>query len=119
MPSDTIRITGLAIDCLIGVYDWEQEIKQTLLFDVEVVYDMTAAAGSDDLNDAVDYTAISQSIRTFAQQSHFQLVEALAVNTANMVLAQFPVERCCLTIHKPLAVDEAQDLSVSIERVRC
>lgn len=116
MHLDTITISGLQADCLIGTYEWEQEVTQPLLFDIEISYDLAPAATSDDLRHAIDYAAISQRVIAFAEASHFQLIEALAVAVVDTILNEFDVQHCQLTLHKPNAVPAASDVSIKIAR---
>ena len=75
---DTVFIKGLKAASVIGCYDWERKIRQTLVIDLELRADFTRAAQCDALEDALDYAAISRRVIAVCDESRFQLLEALA-----------------------------------------
>lgn len=113
---DSVFIKGLAVEAVIGVYDWERSIRQKLVFDLEMASDNRKPAASDDVADTLDYDRISRRIADFAGKSEYQLIETLAERVAELVLQEFNVSSLKLTVHKPGAVDIAEDVGVSIER---
>lgn len=113
---DSVQIRGLAVDTIIGVFDWEQRVKQTLLIDIDLHYNISAAANNDDLRQAVDYQAVADRIRQHASSARLKLIETLAEQLAAIVLAEFSVQACGITVHKPSAIEGAEDVSVRIER---
>ena len=113
---DTVYIKGLKTDVVIGVYDWERNIRQTLVLDLELASDNRAAARDDAIEDAVDYDAISGRILAFVRDSEFQLIETLAERVAELVLREFDVAWLRLQLAKPGAVKEADSVGVIIER---
>jgi dihydroneopterin aldolase len=110
--TDTVFVKGLNAASVIGCYDWERDIRQTLVIDLELKADFTRAAHTDALEDALDYAAISRRVI----ESRFQLLEALAEHLAAIVLAEFSIERLRMTITKPGAVAEAEGVGVVIDR---
>ena len=114
--TDTVFIKGLKAASVIGVYDWERDIRQTLVIDLELMTDSSRAAQTDALEDALDYAAISQRVIAVCDESRFQLLEALAEHLAAIVLAEFSIERLRMTINKPGAVAEADGVGVMIDR---
>ncbi|EGV51571.1 dihydroneopterin aldolase [Candidatus Endoriftia persephone str. Guaymas] len=113
---DIVFIRGLSIDTVIGIYDWEREIKQTVVFDLEMGADVARAAASDGIEDTLDYKAVSKRLIQFVEASSFQLVETLAERCAQIVLEEFDVPWLRLTANKAGAVSAAQDVGVIIER---
>ena len=113
---DTVFIKGLKAASVIGCYDWERDIRQTLVIDLELKTDFTRAAETDALEDALDYAAISRRIISVCEASRFQLLEALSEHLANLLLAEFAISGLRLTINKPGAVSEAETVGVVIER---
>jgi len=101
---------------VIGCYDWERDIRQTLVVDLELTSDFTRAAQTDALEDALDYAAISQRVIAVCEESRFQLLEALADHLASIVLSEFAIERLQMMITKPGAVAEAEGVGVVIDR---
>ena len=115
---DKVFIEGLEIEALIGIYDWERRIRQTLRFDLEMAFDNRVPAASDDIADTLDYKAVSKRLVEFVGQSDFGLVETLAERCAAIVTEEFGVQWLRLKLSKPGAVRGAQAVGVVIERSR-
>lgn len=116
MNSDRVFIEDLRIQTVIGVFDWEREISQTVSLDLEMAYDTSRAAQSDAIEDTLDYKAVSKRLIHFVEQAEFQLVEALAEACARIVLDEFPVSWLRLKLSKPGAVRGSSAVGVIIER---
>ena len=115
---DTVFIKGLKAASVIGCYDWERDIRQTLVIDLELKAGFARAAQSDALDDALDYAAISQRVIAACDAARVQLLEALADHLAAMLLTEFAIAGPRMTITKPGAVPEAEGVGVVIERAR-
>ncbi|MEM1412869.1 MAG: dihydroneopterin aldolase [Pseudomonadota bacterium] len=114
--NDRVFIDDLRIPTVIGVYDWEREITQTISLDLEMAFDISAAAASDAIEDTLDYKAVSKRLIAFVEGSEFQLVEALAEHCARIILNEFPVDWLRLKLSKPGAVRGSRAVGVIIER---
>ena len=113
---DKVFLRGLQCQCLIGVWEWERKVKQKLIFDIELYTDMSAAAKSDDLGDALNYQRVAERVTELAEGSSYALLEALAEEIANMILAEFPVSSVTLRIDKGPAVKNVKNVGVEISR---
>ena len=113
---DKVFIEGLEIEALIGIYDWERRIRQTLRFDLEMAFDNRVPAASDDIADTLDYKAVSKRLVEYVGQSGFGLVETLAERCVELVIREFGVQWVRLKLSKPGAVRGAQAVGVVIER---
>ena len=113
---DTIFLRDLRIETVIGIFDWEREIKQTVVLDLEMGTDVARAAASDHIDDALDYKAVAKRLIAFVEESEFQLVETLAERCAAIVQEEFGVPWLRLTLNKIGAVRGARDVGVMIER---
>ncbi|HSH48890.1 MAG TPA: dihydroneopterin aldolase [Halomonas sp.] len=113
---DQVLIEALDVDTVIGVYDWERRITQTLSLDLRLATDIRPAAESDDLAGALDYAAISRRIAGFAGASDFALVETFAERLAAVLREEFAIAWLQLTVRKPGAVPNARAVGVVIER---
>lgn len=113
---DTIFITDLRADAIIGIYDWERKQKQTISIDIEMSTDVKAAAATDQIDSALNYKAISKRIEQFIIESEFQLVETLAERLSEVVREEFNVKWLRLTLHKLGALSNSKDVGVRIER---
>ncbi len=113
---DIVYIRGLQVDTVIGIYDWERTIRQTLCIDLEMGTDIRAAASRDDIDQTLNYKAISDRLIEFIAQSEFLLIETLAEEIATLVMDEFSVPWLRLKLGKPGAVPQASDVGVVIER---
>ncbi|NND45155.1 MAG: dihydroneopterin aldolase [Xanthomonadales bacterium] len=116
MSHDRVFIEDLRIQTVIGVFDWEREISQTVSLDLEMAFDIRPAAASDAIADTLDYKSVSKRLIAFVEGSDFQLVEALAEACAQIVLDEFPVAWLRLKLSKPGAVRGSSAVGVIIER---
>lgn len=115
---DIVFIRDLRIETVIGVYDWEREIRQIVSIDLEMGTDIRPAAVSDHIQDTLDYKAVAKRLIQFIGDSEFQLVETLAQRSADIILNEFNVPWLRLRLSKPGAVTGSQDVGVLIERRR-
>lgn len=113
---DIVFLRGLKAETVIGIYDWEREIRQTVILDLEMSTDVRRAAATEDIGDAVNYKAVAKRLTAFIEASEFKLVETLAERCAGIVLDEFGVEWLRLTLNKIGAVSAARDVGVIIER---
>ncbi|MFO7820604.1 MAG: dihydroneopterin aldolase [Lentisphaeria bacterium] len=113
---DKIRIHSLLVRCIIGAFPKERDHKQDVVFDITLGTDITPAAESDELADAVDYKALRDKIVTFTESSSFKLLESLAENIAALCLKESGVQTVRVCVRKPGALTFARDVSVEITR---
>jgi dihydroneopterin aldolase len=115
---DKIFIHGLKTEAIIGIFDWERQVKQTVLIDLELSADIRKAALSDSIDDTLNYKGVAKRVLSFVADSKFHLVEALAENIAMLVLQEFGVAWVSVVLSKPAAVRSSRDVGISIERDR-
>jgi dihydroneopterin aldolase len=113
---DIVYIRELRADTIIGVYDWERTVRQSVLLDLELAADNRAAAAGDRIADALDYAAVSDRVLSFLEGSEFQLIETMAEQVAALLMAEFAVPWLRLRLAKPGAVARAREVGVIIER---
>ncbi len=113
---DIIYLKELNIDTVIGIYDWERKIKQTVCFDIEMATDIRKAAASDAIDDTLDYKSVAKRLIQFVGESRFQLVETLAEKVAEIVVTEFRVPWVKVTLNKKGAVRHASGVGIIIER---
>lgn len=115
---DRIFITALTTEAVIGIYDWERNVRQRLEIDLEMWTDLRAAAVSDAIEDTLNYKSVAKRVLAFVEASSYRLVEALAGEIARIVLEEFGVARVRVTVHKPGAIRHSRDVGVVVERAR-
>ncbi len=113
---DKIRICDLRLPVIIGTLEHERKFPQNITLNIELSYDMRKAGETDNLFDAVDYSAVEREIIEFAEHSAFQLLEALAEGVANLCLKYELVESVRVAIEKPAAAVRARAIAIEIER---
>ena len=113
---DIVYIRDLRIETIIGIYDWEREVKQEVSFDLDMAADIRRAAQTDDIQYALNYKSIAKRIISFIQASEFLLVERMAEEVANIVRVEFSVPWLRLRVSKPGALRGSQDVGIIIER---
>ena len=113
---DIIFLRDLKIEAVVGIYDWERQIKQTVILDLEMATNVSKAAASDKIEDALNYKAVAKRLISFVGDSEFELIETLAERIANIILVEFNVTWLRLSLNKIGAVRYARDVGVIIER---
>ncbi|MFZ5757258.1 MAG: dihydroneopterin aldolase [Pseudomonadota bacterium] len=113
---DIVYINDLRVDTVIGIFEWERRIRQTISIDLEMAFDIRKAAASDRIEDTLDYKSVGKRVIAHVQQSEALLVERLAEEIAGIVLAEFPVPWLRLRLSKPGALRGAKDVGLVIER---
>ncbi len=113
---DTIFLRDLRVETIVGVWDWERKIRQTVSIDLEMATDIRRAAASDSLDDTLNYKLVAKRVQQFVAESSFQLVETLAENIAEVVLNDFDVPWVEVRVNKPGAIRGARDVGVKIRR---
>ena len=86
---DIIFLHGLEVDCVIGVWEWERRITQKIVIDLDMGWDITKAASSDDLSDTLSYKDVAKRVSAHVQNVKANLVERLAEDIANILLGEF------------------------------
>ena len=115
---DIVFIKGLKVDTVIGIYDWEREIRQEIVLDIEMSADVSSAATSDNIEEALNYKDVCHRISEFVKDSEFLLVESLAEEICQIVINEFNVNWVKLKLDKGEAITGAEGVGVIIERTK-
>jgi dihydroneopterin aldolase len=110
-----ITIVDLEVFCRVGVPDAERVNPQRLLLTVEMDFDFSAAARSDDIRGTIDYFAVSQRLLKFGDGQSWKLIEKLAADIADMVLSEFKPQSVKVEVKK-FPVPQARHVSVSLTK---
>jgi dihydroneopterin aldolase len=116
--NDRIFLRDLRIETVIGIYDWERGIRQTVSFDFEFPADIRMAAQTDDIAHTLDYKSVAKAVIAYVEASHYGLVETLAQEVARLILVEFGLPWVKIALNKPGAVRGSRDVGVQIERCR-
>jgi dihydroneopterin aldolase len=115
---DKIFIRALKTEAIIGIFDWERQVKQTVVIDIEISADVRKAALSDSIEDTLNYKRVAKRVLTFVENSQYHLVETLAEQIAMLILGDFGVAAVSITLSKPGAIRSSRDVGVILERSR-
>jgi dihydroneopterin aldolase len=115
---DTIFLHELRVDTVVGIWDWERKIRQTVSIDLEMGTDIRRAAGSDTIEDTLNYKSVAKRVQQFVGDSEFQLVETMAEKIAETVLAEIELPWIQVRVSKPGAIRGAKDVGVLIRRYK-
>jgi dihydroneopterin aldolase len=113
---DIIFLRDLRIDTVVGIWDWERRIRQTVSIDLEMAADIARAAATDSIEDTLNYKKVAKRLIAYVQDSEFQLVETMAERIAEIVLGEFDVPWVRVSVNKPGAIRGSRDVGVRIER---
>lgn len=115
---DIIFLSDLRVQTVIGIWDWERAIKQTVGIDLEMATDIRKAASTDSIEDTLDYKSVAKRIIEFVEESSFQLVETMAERIAGIIMDEFGVPWVKVRLSKPGAIRGSREVGILIERTR-
>jgi 7,8-dihydroneopterin aldolase/epimerase/oxygenase len=113
---DKIFLSELKIDTIIGIWEWERRIRQTVVIDLEMSADIAKAAATDEVADTLNYKLVAKRVQGFVADSSFQLVETLAERIAGIIREEFDVAWVKVRVNKPGAIRGSKAVGVLIER---
>lgn len=113
---DSVFIEQLTVFTTIGAFEWEQQITQKLVLDIELAWDNRRAAKSDDVNDCLSYAEVAQRVLIHLENQRFALVERVAEEVAELLMREFATPGVRITVNKPGAVAQARSVGVKIAR---
>lgn len=113
---DIIYLKDLKTCPIVGVFDWERKVRQTISIDLEMATDIRVAAKTDDIGYALNYKSVSRRVVEFVESRRFKLIETMAEELAGVLMKEFKIPWLRLTISKAGAVRDVSDLGLVIER---
>jgi dihydroneopterin aldolase len=113
---DKIFLDELKVDTVIGIWEWERRIRQTVVIDIEMSADIAKAAATDEVVDTLNYKSVAKRVQSFVSESSFQLVETLAERIAAIIRDEFDVAWVKVRVNKPGAIRGSKAVGVLIER---
>ncbi|MEM1264143.1 MAG: dihydroneopterin aldolase [Pseudomonadota bacterium] len=113
---DRVFLEAFSVQAVIGIWEWERQIKQRIEISLEMGFDTRAAAVSDDVADTLNYKAVADGVAALTQQGEFKLVEALAGAIADYILGNYAVPWVKVRVSKPGAIRGSRHVGVIIER---
>ncbi|WP_086930914.1 dihydroneopterin aldolase [Agarilytica rhodophyticola] len=113
---DTVFIENLAVNAVVGIFDWERAVPQQIIINIEMASDVSKAAQSENINDALDYSLVARRTSEFIVSSQFLLLETLAEKTTSLIMAEFNVPWLRFSCTKTQAMRNVSGVGVRIER---
>ena len=113
---DVIFIRELRFETLIGIYEWEKRVPQTIELNIEIGLRDSGASTSDDIADTIDYGEVVRRIRALCKARHFPLLESLAEHLARMITEEFRAPRVKVSVAKLALFAGVKQVGVTIER---
>ncbi len=113
---DIIYLSDLKIETIIGIYEWERKVKQTVSLELQMAANIRKSAETDTIDDTLNYKAVAKRLIDFVEESNYQLIETLAEKITEIVLTEFNVPWVKLKLSKPGAIRGAKDVGIIIER---
>ena len=111
-----IRITDLKLKAIIGINAWERTTKQDVIINLELDFDASKAAQSDDIQDTVDYKALKKRIIDLVKASQFFLLEKFVEEVLTLILEDPKIRKATVRIDKPKALRFAKSVSIESSR---
>lgn len=114
---DIIFIREFKVETLIGVYEWEKRVPQTIQLDLDIAIPGDKHVGrSDKIKDTIDYSKIVARIRETLAQERFGLLERLAEHLAQLVIKEFGSPAVKVSVAKLGLMPGIKMVGVTIER---
>ncbi len=113
---DIIFISELKIETLIGIYEWEKQVPQTIQLDLEVGLRGEHAAKSGKIGDSIDYSSVVGRIEQLFKEQHFLLLEKAGEAIAETIISEFKTPWIKVSIAKLAPLRNVKKLGVVIER---
>jgi 7,8-dihydroneopterin aldolase/epimerase/oxygenase len=115
---DIIFINDFRLDMLIGIYEWERRVPQTVQLDLEIGIPASMHPRSDKIGETIDYSKVISRISASLGENHFLLVERLAEHLAQLIMTEFKSPWVKVSVTKIAAIKGVKRLGVTIERGR-
>ena len=113
---DTIFLQNLRVETIVGIWDWERKMRQTVSIDLSMGADIRKAAASDEIDSTLNYKLVAKRVQQFVEGARFKLVETMAEKIAALVLDEFDMPWIEVRVSKPRAIRNAENVGVVIRR---
>jgi len=114
-----IKIKNLRLRCIIGIYDFERENKQNVIFNIKLDYNAEKSCClSDKFEEAIDYHDLCKKIERHVESSQYDLIEKLSHSVLEIIFEDQRVKFAQVEVGKPNALNFADSVSVTVEAKR-
>lgn len=113
---DIIFINDFRLEILVGIYEWERRVPQTVQFDLEIGIPAKEGPRTDKIGETIDYSRVVARIEETLREHHFLLLERLSEHVAQLILTEFGAPWVKVSVNKIAALRHVKRLGVTIER---
>lgn len=113
---DVIFLHEYRLDLMIGIYEWERKMPQTIQLDLEIGLPSSRAGETDKIDDTIDYGRVVAAIDASVKSRHFDLLEAFAEHIAHLIRNDFNSPWVRVTVTKLGMMRQIKRVGLSIER---
>ena len=97
-------IPDIPLHARVGCTAEERREPQRILVDLELWWDVRAAAAADDISRAIDYVAVRDAAEEIAAVRPYALIESIAESIVAALFDRFPAEKLLVRVRKPSAL---------------
>ena len=115
---NAIFIHDLRVETRIGIYEWEQQLAQTIRLDVELGLPSDKVFDSAEFADTLDYAAVVKRLQAFAADHPHKLMERFAQAVADVLMGEFGAPWVKVRVAKLSPIAGVKELGIAIERKR-
>lgn len=109
-----IIIENIESKCIIGINPNERIKKQKISIDVKLFFPILPSSNNDDIKNTVNYSSVTKEIKKFVANSRFNLIETLALKTAEIILQNSLINEVQLKLKKPEAMESNEIVGVVV-----
>ncbi|MSU75474.1 MAG: dihydroneopterin aldolase [Candidatus Magasanikbacteria bacterium] len=116
--NDKLILSQCHFSCRIGCQSEEKILPRTIIIDLELFFDTKKSGLSDDLKDTVDYMPVHTGVKNLVEGKPYNLIEGMAEEVAQFILANFPVQKVMVRVQKPEPIRQYGGAWVGVEITR-
>lgn len=93
-------LDGLTVSALCGALPEERVRRQPFVIDIAIEADLSIAGASDDLDDTINYGAVTEAVQEMIDDEQFTLLERMAQRVVEVVFEQPRATAVTVTVRK-------------------
>jgi FolB domain-containing protein len=109
-----IKIKNLRLKTVIGIHPFEEKINRDIIINAIITVDYERSLQSDNIEDTLDYDSITTKIKSLIAANRYKLIEKMACEVVNLIMAEEKVSKCELEIDKVGAVENVDSFSITL-----
>ena len=113
-----INIENLRLRTTVGIYEWEQKVKQDIVINIEIEFDGTRAIEEDAIEHTVDYKTVTKKIIAMVEDTKYNLIERISGDVVKLIMEDQKVKRASVKVDKPGALRFTDSVSVTSSDTR-